>query len=316
MSDATHGRRKVLVIAGATASGKSEVAMEIAQKLPVEIICADSRTVYRGLDIGTAKPSEQDRQLVRHHVIDVCEPTDVYTAHRFAQDAVYSIDNMSEDVTPLIVGGSGFYISALIDGLSVSEIEVDQATRLQLTHEFTTRGKREMYQELQSVDSIAAQLYSDMNPRRVQRALEYYRTTGRPISSSWNDHPRPALYEATFVFIQREADELRNRIAARCELMWERGLLEETMSVLQSGVPQQAQSLQTVGYTQALDVLNGRSTVEQAHTDMITATWKYAKRQRTWFKRDNRYSHVSGRLETCVTDILRMHHERGLCDLD
>lgn len=314
MNNATNGRRRVIIIAGATASGKSEVAMEIAKHLPVEIVCADSRTVYRGLDIGTAKPTMQDRHQVTHHCIDICEPTETYTAHRYAQDANNSIANIAVGVTPLIVGGSGFYISACVDGLSVTEIDVPEDTRLHLTHEFATRGKVEMYRQLQSVDNAAALLYSDMNPRRVQRALEFYRTTGRPISSTWTMQPRQAIYDAIFILVHREPDELRKRISTRCALMWEQGLLDETASIVQSGVPEQAQALQTVGYKQALDVLHGRKSLKDAQTEMITATWQYAKRQRTWFRKDERYALVSGTIDMCVTNILQLHHERGLCD--
>jgi tRNA dimethylallyltransferase len=310
MNSPSRDRQKIIVIAGATASGKSDIAMSLANQLPIEIVCADARTVYRGLSIGTAKPSVEDQASVPHHCIDILDPDQIYTASTFSEDARIALASLQEGATGVVVGGSGFYIKALIDGLSEGIVDVPEEIRLALANEFESRGKDEMYDELMNIDARAAELYADKNPRRVQRALEYYRATGDLFSSTW-DKPRCASeFDVVFVAVQRERDELRQRIADRCSMMWSKGLLRETEQLLESGIPVNAQSLQTVGYKQALDVLFGRSDIAAAQQEMITATWQYAKRQLTWFRKDTRYTWISGSAEQCVNDILQKHHER------
>ncbi len=284
--------------------------MNLAKRLPIEIVCADARTVYRGLTIGTAKPSREDQAAVPHHCIDILDPNQIYTASTFAQDARRALSVIPTGSIGVVVGGSGFYIKALVDGLSEAVVDVPEEIRLALASEFASRGKDAMYGELLSIDQRAAALYSDKNPRRVQRALEYYRATGVQFSSTW-DTPRSASeYDVMFVAVHRDREELRQRIASRCASMWDQGLLQETQDLVQSGVSTSAQSLQTVGYKQALDVLFGKSDIETAQQEMMHATWQYAKRQLTWFRKDARYRWISGSMEQCLNDILRMHHER------
>lgn len=316
MSRDENGLRRLIVIAGATASGKSEVAMQLAAVTPVEIVCADARTIYRGLDIGTAKPSASDQKLVKHHCLDIVDPQDSFTASAFAKVASVAIDSIPLDTLPVVVGGSGFYIKALIDGLSEGVEDVDPEIRAQLTKEFEERGKDAMYGELLRVDAQAAALYSDRNPRRVQRALEYFRATGNALSSTWERQRNAAPFDVCLIAVHRERDDLRRRIEERCTLMWEQGLLHETEQLLDVGIDEHAQSLQTVGYKQALDVLRDRTSIEHAQQEMITATWQYAKRQLTWFRKDLRYSWIAGNPNECVRDILRLFqngesHGRG-----
>ena len=178
--------RAVIVIAGPTASGKSAVAMRLAQLADIEIVCADARTIFRGLDIGTAKPSKQDQQDVRHHCIDIVDPSEVFSARDFAIVARNAIDTIPLDRIPVIVGGSGFYIQALIDGLSSEGADVDPQIREQIQKDFDLLGRDLMYERLLQIDPPAARLYADKNPRRIQRALEYHMATGNLLSDSWN----------------------------------------------------------------------------------------------------------------------------------
>ncbi|MFN4984721.1 MAG: tRNA (adenosine(37)-N6)-dimethylallyltransferase MiaA [Ignavibacteria bacterium] len=306
--------RPVIVIAGPTASGKSAIAMHLAQLTNIEIVCADARTIYRGLDIGTAKPSKQDQIAVRHHCIDIIEPSDAFSARDFALGARRAIESIAQHSIPVIVGGSGFYIQALIDGLSSEGADVDPQVREEIQKEFDTLGRDVMYERLVDVDPPAARLYADKNPRRIQRALEYHRATGNRLSDTWNAPRDAASYEA--IFLARELDNvtLRKRIEDRCHAMWNVGLLHETQLLLESGLEETSQSMQTVGYKQALDVLAGRMSLQAAQQDMIHATWQYAKRQRTWLRKDQRYRWISGTEQECALDILQQHQTRNSAD--
>jgi len=302
--------QKIIVLAGPTASGKSEIAMHVARSLPIEIVCADARTIYRGLTIGTAKPSHEDQVRVPHHCIDILEPDQTYTASMFATEAHRVLAGIPTGSIGVVVGGSGFYIKALIDGLSEGIVDTPDDVRIALTDEFASRGKEAMYDELMRVDQRAAEQYADKNPRRVQRALEYYRATGEKLSLTWEKPRCAGAYDVVFVAVHLERDELRQRIAERCAAMWDQGLLRETEQLLESGISLNAQSLQTVGYKQALDVLFGRSVLAVAQQEMFNATWQYAKRQLTWLRKDLRYTWISGSAEQCANDILQKHHER------
>ncbi len=316
MSSNDNVLRRLIVIAGATASGKSDVAMQIATESAIEIVCADARTIFRGLDIGTAKPSLEDQSLVKHHCLDIADPNETFNASAFATAARAAIETIPRDVLPLVVGGSGFYIKALIDGFSEGVEDVTPEIRAQVTKEFEELGKDVMYELLASVDAQAAALYSDRNPRRVQRALEYYRSTGNALSSTWGRQRNAAPFDVCFVALHRERDELRRRIEERCALMWQSGLLHEVEQLLDSGLDEHVQSLQTVGYKQAIDILRGRTSVEHAKQEMISATWQYAKRQLTWLRKEARYHWIAGSTNECVRDILRLFkhgesHGRG-----
>lgn len=312
MNSAPCVQRPVIVIAGPTASGKSDVAMELAKIMSIEIVCADARTVFAGLDIGTAKPSAVDRQRVRHHCVDIVAADQSFTASDFASAARRAIDAMPDSVTPVVVGGSGLYITALIDGFSEGVAVADDDIREQLARELEECGREHMFAVLESIDPRAARMYADKNPRRVLRALEYYRATGKTFSSTW-DTPRSASHYNTLMFgVHRDRDVLRDRIAARCAEMWNRGLLNETRDLLEHGIAETAQSLSSIGYSQAIDVLRGRCTLEKAQYSLLQATWQYAKRQLTWFKKDQRFMWLSGTEAASAADIKRIHHERLL----
>lgn len=314
MSKTGQTLRPVIVIAGPTASGKSAIAVHLSRQLEIEIVCADARTIYRGLDIGTAKPSKQDQQAVRHHCIDIIEPADAFSARDFATAARRAVDSIPQQCVPVIVGGSGFYIQAMIDGLSSEGADIDQHVRDQIQQEFDTLGRDAMYERLVVVDPPAARLYADRNPRRIQRALEFHRATGGRLSDTWSAPRDQASYDA--IYFARELDNvtLRQRIEDRCHAMWNMGLLHETQTLLECGLEETSQSMQTVGYKQALDVLAGRMSVEAAQQDMVHATWQYAKRQRTWLRKDQRYRWVSGTDHECALDILQQHQIRMSAD--
>jgi tRNA dimethylallyltransferase len=298
------------VIAGATASGKTAASLALARMINCEIISSDARQVFVGMDIGTAKPTPEERSAVRHHLIDIRRPDENYNAAEYSGDVHTVINSLPLDVIPVMVGGSGMYINAALDGLSSLPAEVDDDIRADVARELAERGRDAMYQELQRIDPEAAALYADKNPRRITRALEVFRTTGRPLTSFWKQQSREQRYDVLAVAIAHEREGLRARINARAEQMWEAGLVGETQALIKAGLNPSAQSLQTVGYREALSFLSGQTTSQGALQDLKISTWQYAKRQLTWFMRDSRYSWISGEPHVIAESILTLVNER------
>ncbi len=292
-------QRKVLVIAGPTAAGKTAVSLALAAQYPIEIVCADSRQIYRGMDIGTAKPTQTEQNAVRHHCVNICEPGEVFNAWDYAVVARECIHGMSADVLPVVVGGSGLYIKAAFDGLSPAPPSIPEI-RAALEREFQENGIDILYAELMESDPIAAARYADKNPRRVMRALEVLRATGRALSLSWQEkHDAPA-FTVTYTAITHPAHKLKERINERCRTMWISGLLRETETLLQRGISPHDQCMQTVGYKEAVAYLNNTYTEDEALNRMMISTWQYAKRQLTWFRKDTRYEWFEGDTEEVV----------------
>lgn len=303
--------RRVLVLVGPTAAGKTAVALALATKLRCQIIGADARQVYRHLNIGTAKPSERDLLLTIHHCINIRDPDESYSAAEYAIDARAAIAAIPLTSLPIVVGGSGLYIQAALDGFSADIVATDPHLRGQVIAEFEERGREAMYEELQRVDPRAATRYSDRNPRRIQRALEFFRTTNRRLSSTWDSPKDPANVQAIYIGITQEKSRLEKSISDRSDQMWLDGLLEETQRVLESGVDPNSQSLRTVGYTEAMNVIQGRVEMNMAQLDLKVATRRYAKRQLTWFRRDARIKWTTGTTQEMVDVVWEQLQQNG-----
>ncbi len=286
-------RLRVIVIAGPTAVGKTALSLELANHLPLEIVCADSRQVYTMMDIGTAKPTKAEMARCRHHLFDVYHPSVTYNAGKYAEDVRRTLSNKLG--TFVLVGGSGLYINAALDGFSVDVAETDENIRLRIREFYRTHGREALYQWLVDVDPVAAERYADKNPRRIQRALEYYVQHGVPFSSTWAKAQTPLEAEVHRFVVDMDREELNVRIEERCAAMWNEGLLEETQAILADGVAPEAQSLRTVGYTQALGVLGYGTplSMSEAQEQHVVATKQYVKRQRTWFRKDPRFQQVT-----------------------
>jgi tRNA dimethylallyltransferase len=307
MATAPEFARTVVLLCGPTAAGKSSLAMQLADVMPMQIVCADARTVFRGLDIGTAKPTREDRQHVVHHCVDTCDPLQTYDAVQFARDAHAAIDGMPTDVTPVMVGGSGLYIQAALDGLS-NTVPVDPRVRASLQRRLAAEGRDALYEELRTVDPRAAERYADRNPVRVVRALEHYVATGRPFSSTWDEPRQAPPYRVVRIGVTRPRDVLYDVINARCIAMWESGLVQETQRLLDAGVSPHAQALHTVGYVEVIDYLQGSIDAATALQRMQQATRNYAKRQLTWFRKDERLTWIDASEDAAVAtlcDLLR-----------
>jgi tRNA dimethylallyltransferase len=299
------------VLAGPTAAGKTAVSLRLATRARCEVVSADARQIYRGMDIGTAKPTAAERAAVMHHCIDIRTPGESYNASEYASDARAAIDRVAENALPVIVGGSGLYITAALDGLSTEGAGIDPAIRDAIKDEFAERGRDAMYDALVRVDPVAAARYADRNPRRIERALAYVRMTGRPFSSTW-DAPRDAApYEVVRIGITQERSALNARIEERCRAMWTGGLLDETRALVEAGVDPLAQAMQTVGYAEAYAVISGRMNESDALQAMIVSTRRYAKRQMTWFQKDERWEWISGSVESMTDMTVSILERRG-----
>ncbi len=276
------GRVAPLLLTGPTAAGKSEVAILLAEELGGEIVSVDSMQVYRGMDIGTAKPSASERARVRHHLIDLVEVTDSFDAAQFvqnAQRAIFEIEGRGK--VPVLCGGTGFYFKALLRGLG-SAPRPDTQLRAEL--EATPLPK--LLAELQESDPATFERIDRHNPRRVVRALEVIRLTGRKFSEQRADWAGPGDAEATHAefYALNRPKELRNRIDARVEQMFQRGLVEETKELIQRGLNNNLTGRQALGYRQVREYLEGRRSLEETMDLVKLRTRQFAKRQMTWFR--------------------------------
>lgn len=276
----------IVALVGPTATGKSRLALELAVELDGEIVNADALQVYRGFDLGTAKPTREERARVRHHLIDVLAPEERFSAGRFARMARGALAEIGErGRLALVVGGSGFYLKALLEGLSPLPTG-DERVRRELEERAGREGLESLRSELERVDPRGAARLAPGDRQRTLRALEVAVATGRPLSE-WQDRPpaEPAL-EAVKLGLTLPRALLYDRIAARVGRMVESGWVEEVASLLERGVEPTAPAFQAIGYRQIARHLLGGDTLETALEETVRATRRYAKRQMTWFRGD------------------------------
>lgn len=280
--------RKVIVIVGPTCSGKTDIALQLATKLDGEIISADSRQIFKHLKIGTAKPTFAQLKNIQHYFIDELELDDVFDASKFEKDALYIIsDIFLRCKIPIVVGGSGLYIKALVDGI-INSVESDKEYRGYLYSFREKFGNQKLYEELKKVDPDSASKMLPQNWKRVIRALEVFHLTGKPISSIQSGYSRKTDYEFLQFGIRWNRNVLYQRINDRVDLMIANGLIEEVKSILNGGYDKNLFSLNTVGYKEIIDYLEGKHTFEKAKELIKRNTRRYAKKQFTWFNSDKR----------------------------
>lgn len=276
---------RILVIAGVTASGKTQASLRLADYLPIEIVSADSVSVYRWLDIGSAKPTPEQRNLVPHHLIDVVEPDEPMSAalyERLAEDAVTDI--LSRGGYPVLVGGTGLYIRAVLHGLMPAP-QADEELRRRLREKEDSFGRGALHRELCEVDPVTAKRLHPFDRVRIIRALEVYKLTGKPISWFHDKHQfSENRYDVMYFALDPGREILNERISARVREMLENGLLEEARSLQRRGYDPSLRSLRTPGYKQAFEVLAGEKTIDEAFESMCTDHRRYARRQRVWFR--------------------------------
>ena len=280
--------KKLIVVAGPTASGKTALGIALAKALNGEIVSADSMQIYRGMDIGTAKATPEEQAEVPHHMLDVAEPGENYSVSKYVEDATAVCEELfSRGKQPIVVGGTGLYIDALLAGRQFAGNSEDSELRERLAEEYDRLGGEEMLERLRMVDPQRAEKLAVTDRRRIIRALEVYQLTGQSITEhDEQSRLQPPAYEALYTVL-RFADRaaLYERIEARVDRMCERGLFEETEALMEQGVPEESTCMQAIGYRQAAMALRGEMTRDEAIDLIKQATRRYAKRQLTWFRR-------------------------------
>ena len=272
---------KVIAVVGPTASGKTKLAIELAHKYDGEVVSADSRLVYKGFDIASAKPTIEEREGVPHHLIDVVEPEFDYSAGKYAEDAKVAIEDiLSRGKMPIVAGGTGLYFRVLLENYNLPKVETDYVLRSDLEK----RDKADLLAELEKLDNITYERVKDANLRRIIRALELIKLLGKPLSSvSMEKEPE---YDVEWIMPEIPSREwLYERINRRVDTMVEMGVIEETQNLVKihGRIPN---IVDTIGYKEILTYLDGVATLEEALSKLKQHSRNYAKRQLTWFRRN------------------------------
>jgi tRNA dimethylallyltransferase len=283
---------KLIVIRGATATGKSDLAVELAQKIDAEIINADSMQLYKGMDIGTAKITMDERKGVPHHLMDLLEVTEDANVAWYQEKARAAItDIQTRGKNAIVVGGTGLYIKAILDELNFPD--TDPVVRAELELEFATKGIAPLFERLEKLDPAAALAIDKANSRRVIRALEVIKITGKPFTANLPREESSRYPNAKQFGLVMDRDALSERISARVDQMWEKGLVQEAEKLVTAGILKGTTAQRALGYAQVIAQIEGRVTEEEAREETKRATRQYARRQETWFSRDERITWIS-----------------------
>lgn len=293
---------QVIVIAGPTCSGKTDLAISVAEKINSEIISADSRQVYKFLNIGTAKPSKAEQKKVKHNLIDLVSPDGDFNAGKFVEEAERIIARLhTEEKISVVAGGTGLYINSLIDGI-INSVDTNQELRDELLGKRKQFGNEYLYSELKRVDPKSADSMLPQNWKRVIRALEVYYISGKPIWQHFDEQKKNTNNQFFQFGISRERAVLYERIERRADKMIENGLVDEVKLLLKKGYSKEVNALNTVGYKEIISYLENEISLERAVELIKRNTRRYAKRQITWFKADNRIDWISINNEYDISD--------------
>lgn len=293
----------LICIVGATATGKSELALRVAAELNGEIVNADSMQLYRGMDIGTAKLSISERRGIPHHLLDLLEVSVDATVAQYQVMAREIIDRLiSESKVVVVVGGTGLYVKAILDDLNFPS--TDPQVRARIAAQGEEIGGAALHQRLAQLDPAAAAAIDPANIRRVVRALEVIEITGRPFTASLPRAGSSYYPDALQFGLVMERATLRERIDRRVDEMWERGLVAEVAKLIDSGILAGRTARAALGYSQIIDFLEGRCTEAEAKAETKRATRQYARRQETWFSKDARITWLKGGVEERSAAIL------------
>lgn len=299
---------RLIVLVGPTAVGKTAVGIKLAQRLGGEIISADSMAVYKGMDIGTAKPTIEEQKQAVFHMIDVVEPDEPFTVVDFAEQASSTIDNLlAKGVWPILLGGTGFYVRAVVDGLDIPEAGPDPGLRSRLMAEAEEKGKEAVYERLKDVDPRTAERLHVNDVKRVIRALEVYEQTGVPMSELHEADKHQVRYpDARWYGLTMDREHLYKRIEQRVDQLIRDGLVEEVRELLDKGYETSLPSMQGLGYKEIIGCLKGEYSFEEAVDLLKRSTRRFAKRQFTWFHPDSRiqWIDVEGKTADQVAEII------------
>ncbi|WP_456010633.1 tRNA (adenosine(37)-N6)-dimethylallyltransferase MiaA [Clostridium butyricum] len=283
-------KQKLLVLGGPTAVGKTELSIKLAKELKGEIISADSMQIYKYMDIGSAKVTEQEMDGIKHHLIDVIEPNVLFSVADFKEYGEIALKNiLSQNKFPIIAGGTGLYINSLTCNMTFTEAEKDEEYRLYLEKLSEEKGNDFVHEMLKEIDPISYKEIHANNRKRVIRALEVYKLTKKPFSSfNAGEDFYKSDYDVYYYVLTMNRDKLYERINKRVDIMIEKGLLEECIKLREMGYTSDMQSMQGIGYKEILYYLENKISFEDAVNMIKQGSRNYAKRQLTWFRRDKR----------------------------
>ncbi|CAB4560545.1 MAG: tRNA (adenosine(37)-N6)-dimethylallyltransferase MiaA [Actinobacteria bacterium] len=295
----------VIVICGATATGKSDLAVALAREIDGEVINADSMQLYKGMDIGTAKITLEEQQGVPHHLmdqLDVTEDANVAWYQEKAREKITEVHSRKKNA--IIVGGTGLYIKAVLDDLNFPD--TDPVVRTELELEYATKGIGPLFERLEKLDPAAALAIDKANSRRVIRALEVIKITGKPFTANLPRKESTRYPEALQFGLVMDRELLGEKISARVERMWQAGFVAEVDSLIEAGITRGTTAQKALGYSQVIAYKEGKISEDEAIEDTKRATRQYARRQETWFSRDERImwiSPIQNRIERILNSL-------------
>ncbi len=295
----------VIVICGATATGKSDLAVALASEIDGEVINADSMQLYKGMDIGTAKITDEERRGIPHHLMDLLEVTEDANVAWYQEKAREKIREVhSRNKSAIIVGGTGLYIKAILDDLNFPD--TDPVVRTELELEYATKGIGPLFERLEKLDPAAALAIDKANSRRVIRALEVIKITGKPFTANLPRQESTRYPEALQFGLVMERELLGEKISARVERMWQAGFVAEVESLIEAGITRGTTAQKALGYSQVIAYKEGKISEDEAIEETKRATRQYARRQETWFSRDERImwiSPIQNRIERILNSL-------------
>ncbi|XVS66174.1 tRNA (adenosine(37)-N6)-dimethylallyltransferase MiaA [Actinosynnema sp. CA-299493] len=293
-----------IAVVGPTATGKSDLAVRLAVELGGEVVNADAMQLYRGMDIGTAKIAEAERQGVPHHLLDVLDVTETASVAAYQREARAVVERLlARGRTPVLVGGSGLYVQAVLDDLVFPG--TDEKIRTQLEQELAVFGAETLHGRLAQLDPAAALAILPSNGRRVVRALEVIELTGQPFSATL-PKPGPARYGTVVVGLDRDVSELDERVDARVARMFESGLVDEVRALEARGLRDGRTASRALGYQQVLAAFDGECPIEEAAATTAQATRRFVRKQRSWFRRDRRVTWFDAGGPGLADDVLKL----------
>lgn len=287
--------QKVIVICGPTASGKTGLSIELAKKIDGEVVSCDSMQIYKDMTIGTAKPTEEEMQGIKHYLIDCVSPDTRYSVADYKRDAIKAIEEIaSKGKVPIVVGGTGLYLESLVRGIDYSEIEVDEAYREELNKLEQEKGLSELYEMARKIDETAASKISPNDKKRICRILEIYHSIGKTKTELEKESRKNGVqYDYVLFGINMDREKLYERINKRVDIMLEQGLIEEVRNLINK-YSEFPTALQGLGYKEVVEYFDGVTTKEEMIEKIKQETRRYAKRQITWFKRYDELTWLNG----------------------
>ena len=316
----TNGK-PLIIIAGPTAVGKTDLSIALAKKIQGSIISADCMQIYKYMDIGSAKVTPEEMQGIPHYLIDQLDPKEEFHIVKFQEMAKAALEDIyASGRIPIVAGGTGFYTQALLYDIHFTENDADYAFREEMERYAAEHGAEALHEKLKSVDPESYEGIHANNVKRVIRALEYYHLTGQKISEhNETERKRESQYNFAYFVLNDERAHLYSRIDKRVDLMMDKGLLEEVQKLKDMGYHRDMVSMQGIGYKEILDYLNGEGTLEQAIETVKQESRRYAKRQITWFKREKDAiwfdkSQYQYREDAILQDMLAILHEKGIVE--